>query len=82
MDKSLGEKKRKYINKNKKEKEKYSHHRNKEPLHKPVRNYVNSYLIYISNNKELLDDFCFPLYSSDTYTFWDCKPYKPKVFIR
>ena len=90
MDKSIGDEKRKYINKNKtdntlrqikKKNKKSSNHRNKDSLHKPVRNYVNSYLNHISNNKQLLDDFCFPLHSSDTYTYWDCKPYKPKVFI-
>jgi hypothetical protein len=44
MDKTFGEKKYKYICKNKfNKKQKYSNHRNKAPLHKPARNYVNSY---------------------------------------
>ncbi len=38
---------------------KYSNHRNKSPLHKPVRNYVNSYLNHIIHNEELLYDFSF-----------------------
>jgi hypothetical protein len=52
----------------------------KSSLHKPVRNYVNSYLNHIIHNKDLLDDFCFPSHSTDTYNWLDCKPYKPKVY--
>ncbi len=60
--------------------DKSSLHRNKSSLHKPVRNYVNSYLNHIIHNKYLLDDFCFPSHSTDTYNWLDCKPYKPKVY--
>ena len=73
MDKTFGEKKYKYIHKNKL---KYSDHRNKTQLHKPLRNYVNS---YINHNKHDLEDFIFPSLSPNTYNWWDCKPLKPKV---
>jgi hypothetical protein len=81
MDKTFGEKKYKYIHKNKfnKKKQKYSNHRNKVSLHKPVRNYVNSYINHNINNKQNLEDFIFPSKSPNTYTWWDCKPLKPKV---
>jgi len=28
----------------------------------------------------LLDEFYFPPSSPNTYTWWDCKAYKPRVF--
>ena len=56
------------------------YHRNKSPLHKPVRNYVKSYLNHVIHNEELLYDFYFPSHSDNTYNWLDCKPYKPKVF--
>ena len=82
MDKTFGEKKIKYINKNKfnKKKQKYSDHRNKEPKHRVVRHYVKSHINHIFNNKELLNNFIFPSISSNSYTWSDCKPYKPKVY--
>lgn len=45
MDKTYGEKKYKYIHKNKsnKKKQKYSNHHSKVSLNKPVRNYIKSY---------------------------------------
>lgn len=76
MDKTFGEKKYKYIHKNKLNKQKYSDHRNKTQLHKLLRNYVNS---YINHNKHDLEDFIFPSLSPNTYNRWDCKPLKPKV---
>ncbi len=80
MDKTFGEKKYKYINKNKfNKKQKYSNHRNKSSLHKPVRNYVHSFINHNIHNKQILEDFIFPSKSSNTYTWWDCKPLKPKV---
>ena len=81
MDKTFAIKKYKYIHKNKfnKKKQKYSNHRNKASLHKPVRNYVNSYINHIAHNKEKLEDFIFPSKSQNTYTWWDCKPSKPTV---
>ena len=80
MDKSFGEKNYENIRKNKfnKKKQKYSNHRNKAPLHKPARNFVNS---YINHNKHDLEDFFFPLISPNTYNRWDCKPLKPKVLL-
>ena len=46
------------IRKNKfnKKKQKYSNHRNKTPLHKPARNYVNSYIKH--NKYRILGVFC------------------------
>ena len=82
MDKTFGEKKYKYINKNKfNKKQKYSNHRNKSSLHKPVRNYVKSYINHNKYNLENLENFIFPLISPNTYTWWDVTPWKPKVFI-
>ena len=80
MDKSFGEKNYENIRKNKfnKKKQKYSDHRNKAPLHKPARNFVNS---YINHNKHDLEDFIFPSISPNTYNRWDCKPLKPKVLF-
>lgn len=59
---------------------KYSNHRNKEPKHRVVRHYVKSHINHIIHNKDFLDEFTFPIISSDSYTWWDCKPMKPKVF--
>ena len=83
MDKTFGEKKYKYIRKNKfnKKKQKYSDHRNKTPLHKPARNYVNSYIKHNKYNKHNLEDFMFPSISPNTYNRWDCNPLKPKVLL-
>ena len=81
MDKLYNENKIKYIHKDKSnKKQKYSNHRNKEPSQRVVRHYVKSYINQIIDNKELLNELNFPLKSSNTYTWWDCKPYKPKVF--
>ena len=79
MDKTFGENKYKYIHKNTKKKQKYSNHRNKESLHKPVRNYVNSYINHVTRDKQKLEEFTFPSKLPNTYTWWDCKPLKPKV---
>ena len=56
------------------------YHRNKDSSQKPVRNYVKSHINHIMNHKEQLDNFIFPSKASYTYNWWDCKPYKPKVF--
>ena len=69
MGKTFGEKK-----------QKYSDHRNQASLNKPVRNYVKSFLNHIKYNEEMTEEFIFPLKSSNTYTWWDVNPYKPKVF--
>ena len=79
MDKTFGEKKYKYIHKNKLNKQKYSVHRNKTQLHKPLRNYVNSYINHNKHDLEDLKNFIFPSLSPNTYNRWDCKPLKPKV---
>lgn len=82
MDKSYAIKKYKYLHKNKStKKQKYPDHRNHSSLHKPVRNFVSSYINNNKNNREKLENFSFPFKSSNTYTWWDCKPYKPKVYL-
>lgn len=83
MDKTFGERKYKYIHKNKSNKKPQRYHdiRNKTPLHKPVRNYVKSYINHNKYNLENLENFIFPLKSPNTYTWWDGLPWKPKVFI-
>lgn len=85
MDKSFGERKFSNIYKSKlkykNKKTKYSDHRNKGPLHKPLRNYVSSYFKHIHQDEELLDEFYFPSHSNNTYNWWDCSPWKPKVLI-
>ncbi len=81
MDKTFGENNYKYIHKNKFNKQKYSNHRNKKTgLHKPIRNYVNSYINQNIYNKQKLEDFIFPSKLQNTYTFWDDNPPKPKCY--
>ena len=83
MDKTFGERKYKYIRKNKSNKKQQIFHdiRNKAPLHKPARNYVKSYINHNKYNLENLEYFSFPLISRNTYTWWDGIAWKPKVFI-
>ena len=82
MDKSFGERKRKYLHKKKfnQKKKKYHDHRNKAPRHKQTRNYVNSYINHNIYNRELLDEFFFPPLRPNSYTWWDVTPDKSKVF--
>jgi hypothetical protein len=82
MDKTFGEKKYKYIHKNKfnKKKQKYSNHHSKASLNKPVRNYIKSYINHNFNNIENLENFILPLKMVNTNNWWDCEPPKPKVF--
>ena len=56
------------------------YHRNKDASHKRVRNYVTSYINHIIHDKNKLDNFIFPSHISNTYTWTDCKPHKPKPF--
>ena len=81
MNKSYGENKFKYINKNKFNKKKtgFSDHRGKESVHKLTRNYVKSYLNQYSNHEEILEEFIYPSKYSNTYTWYDCDPYQPVV---
>ena len=54
---------------------------NKAPLHKPARNYVNSYINRNKYNLENLENFIFPSICPNTCNRWDCKPLKPKVLL-
>jgi hypothetical protein len=67
------------MTKSKDSKVKYPEHRNKEPKHRVVRHYVKSYINHCSNMMNY-EDIMYPKFSSDTYTWSDCKPYKSKVF--
>ncbi len=80
--KTLGERKRKYIriNKHNKKQPKYHGHRNRVSGHKAKRTYVSSHLNYINNDEYLLKEFVFPIINTNTYTWWDCAPHKPKVY--
>ena len=85
MDKSSGEDKfrnmyktkLKYLNK----KTPYADHRNRCSLHKTVRTYVSSYINHVKYNYEQLEEFYFPQHSMNTYNFWNCDPWKPKVYL-
>jgi hypothetical protein len=81
--KTLGERKRKYIYKNKHDKPNpsYRYHKNKISGHKAKRTYVNSHLNYINNDKNLLQEFVFPIVIPNTYNCSDCIPHKPKVYL-
>ncbi len=75
MDKTYGEKKRKYMNTNKSnniksnnKKPRYSHHHNKDSIHSVARNYVTSHVNRIMSNRELLNEFTFTSVSSNFYT--------------
>lgn len=80
MNKSFNERKIKYKKKNKKGKIKYKNHKNQMSLHKPVRNYVKSYLNKYKKNKIILENFIYPSKINKTSNWWDCKPFKPKCF--
>jgi len=41
---------------------------------------LNHFFNHIKYNEEIAEEFIFPLKSSNTYAWWDVKPYKPKVF--
>lgn len=67
------------MSKSKHSKVKYNDHRNKMPKHRVVRHYVKSYINHCCNMMDY-EDIMFPKFSSNTYTWYDCKPYKTKVF--
>lgn len=76
--------KRKYFHKNKnnKKKPKYHNIKNLKSRHKVLRCYVKSKLNIIekdSDNDKLFDFVC-PFVSGKSTTWWDCRPYKHKVY--
>ena len=85
MDKSFGEHKFKNMYKTKlklqNKKTKYSDHHNKCSLHKPLRNYVTSYINHNLHDEEVLEEFYIPSHSPNTYNYWDCNPWKAKVLL-
>ena len=82
MDKSQGERKRKYLrkNKNNKKKDGFSHQRSLSSIHKPVRTFVTSYMKQTKYDAEILSEFIYPKKSSRTYTWWDVIPGKPRFY--
>ena len=82
MDKSRGERKRKYIRKNKKNKKKDGFSPKKVPVRqkKRIRTYVTSYMKQINYDREILSDFIYPKKPARTYTWWDVRPGQPKFF--
>ena len=82
MEKSFGEQNFLNLckNKNNKKKPKYSFHRNKCSLHKPLKQYIVSYINHNFNDLYMLENLSVPLIDTNTYTWWDCDPYKPKAY--
>tara|TARA_B100000242_G_C42908160_1_gene421121 strand:+ start:88 stop:294 length:207 start_codon:yes stop_codon:yes gene_type:complete len=62
MDKSSGERKRKYIrkNKNNKKKDGFSLQKSPCPAKKRIRTYVTSYMKQTNYDREILSDFIYP----------------------
>ena len=80
MDKSFGEKKFQYYLKNKRVKSSFmDSHSLPDSVHKQMRIYVKSYLNSILKDRDMLDDFYFPVKSVPMVTHWDCKPGKPSI---
>ena len=47
---------------------------------KVFRTHYKSELNHIRDYPEMLQEYVLPIKGSKTYTWWDCKPYKAKVF--
>lgn len=58
----------------------YRNKRNKEPRHRVVRHYVKSQINGMKKKEELMEEYIYPIISTRTYTWWDVKPWKPKVY--
>jgi hypothetical protein len=85
MDKSYGNKKRKYLHKDRNpntRKFRYGWIQNHSNKHRCARHYTKSQLSLIKNDKEKLCDFRYPLISSKCHSFthWDFKLYMPKMY--
>lgn len=82
MNKSQGERKRKYLrkNKNNKKKDGFSSQRSLSSIHKPVRTFVKSYMKQTNYDAEILSEFFYPKKPAKTYTWWDVRPGQPKYF--
>ena len=70
MDKSRGERKRKYIRKNKNNKKKDGFSPQKSPCSakKRIRTYVTSYMKQINYNEEIMSEFIYSRKPAKTYT--------------
>ena len=82
MEKLRGERKRKYIrkNKNNKKKDGFSRQKSISSINKPLRNFVTSYINQKNYDIELLSEFIYPRKPVKTYTlWWDIKPSKPRL---
>ena len=82
MDKSQGERKRKYMRKNKSNRKKDGFSPQKSPCSakKPIRTFVTSYMKQKKYDEEILSEFIHPRKPAKTYTWWDVKPGQPKFF--
>ncbi len=81
MNKSWGRKNFINLQKNKgKKKPKYPDHRNKCSLHKPLRQFMSSYINHNINDRDMLEDIYISRIDTSTYTWWDCRPWKPKAY--
>ena len=70
-----------YIGKNKMngKKKKYHDHKSNASITKTYRCFVHSQLNKVLKQNDI-EDYTMPLKSKSSYTWWDCKPYKPKVY--
>jgi hypothetical protein len=82
MEKSRGERKRKYLrkNKNNRKKDGFSPQKNPCSAHKSMRMFVKSYMKQTNYDHEILSEFFYPKKPAKTYTWWDVRPGQPKYF--
>ena len=83
MEKSRGERKRKYLrkNKNNRKKDGYSRQKSLCSANKPLRTFVTSYMKQTNYDAEILSEFIYPKKPAKTYTpWWDVRPGQPKFF--
>ena len=81
MNKSYNIRKRKYIKRDGKQRKScYDYIHSKCPLQKPVRTYVKSYLNKYIKDRDIIENFIYPLKLNNTYTWYDGIIFKPKVY--
>lgn len=79
MDKSYGEKKRRYIRKDGKQSKKDEFKSFTSPC-KIGRNYSRSYINGNIRNMNKIIEFTYPITDNHTYYWWDNTPKKPKIY--
>ena len=45
-----------------------------------MRQFMSSYINHNINNRDMLEDIDIPRIDTNTYTWWDCRPWKPKAY--